>query len=83
MHASRRSGATSSRAGARRSNCRRGEGWLDTHPARDEIVSRYLVHQRGLVRDAIARLTAEEQPEEEQLPSGRTSRKRQSNDRSA
>jgi 3' terminal RNA ribose 2'-O-methyltransferase Hen1 len=44
---------------------RRGEGWLETHPARDEIVSRYLVHQRGLVRDAIARLTAEEQPEEE------------------
>jgi len=27
--------------------------------------SRYLVHQRGLVRDAIARLTTEEQPEEE------------------
>jgi 3' terminal RNA ribose 2'-O-methyltransferase Hen1 len=44
---------------------RRGEGWLDSHPARDVIVSRYLVHQRGLVRDAIARLTAEEQPEEE------------------
>jgi 3' terminal RNA ribose 2'-O-methyltransferase Hen1 len=44
---------------------RRGEGWLEGHPARDEIVSRYLVHQRGLVRDAIARLTAEEQPEEE------------------
>ena len=44
---------------------RRGEGWLDTHPARDAIVSRYLVHQRGLVRDAIARLTAEEDPEEE------------------
>jgi 3' terminal RNA ribose 2'-O-methyltransferase Hen1 len=44
---------------------RRGEGWLDSHPARDTIVSRYLVHQRGLVRDAIARLTAEEQPEEE------------------
>lgn len=44
---------------------RRGEGWLDRHPARDEIVSRYLVHQRGLVRDAIARLTAEEEPEEE------------------
>jgi 3' terminal RNA ribose 2'-O-methyltransferase Hen1 len=44
---------------------RRGEGWLETHPARDEIVARYLVHQRGLVRDAIARLTAEEQPEEE------------------
>jgi 3' terminal RNA ribose 2'-O-methyltransferase Hen1 len=44
---------------------RRGEGWLEAHPARDEIVGRYLVHQRGLVRDAIARLTAEEQPEEE------------------
>jgi 3' terminal RNA ribose 2'-O-methyltransferase Hen1 len=44
---------------------RRGEGWLDTHPARDAIVARYLVHQRGLVRDAIARLTADEQPEEE------------------
>jgi 3' terminal RNA ribose 2'-O-methyltransferase Hen1 len=44
---------------------RHGEGWLDNHPSRDAIVSRYLVHQRGLVRDAIARLTAEEQPEEE------------------
>jgi 3' terminal RNA ribose 2'-O-methyltransferase Hen1 len=44
---------------------RRGEGWLDRHPAREAIVSRYLVHQRGLVRDAIARLTAEEQPDEE------------------
>ena len=44
---------------------RHGQGWLDTHPSRDVIVSRYLVHQRGLVRDAIARLTAEEQPEEE------------------
>src|SRR6185436_11236893 len=44
---------------------RHGEGWLDTHPSREAIVSRYLVHQRGLVRDAIARLTAEEQPDEE------------------
>jgi 3' terminal RNA ribose 2'-O-methyltransferase Hen1 len=44
---------------------RHGQGWLDAHPSRDVIVSRYLVHQRGLVRDAIARLTAEEQPEEE------------------
>jgi 3' terminal RNA ribose 2'-O-methyltransferase Hen1 len=44
---------------------RHGQGWLDGHPSRDVIVSRYLVHQRGLVRDAIARLTAEEQPEEE------------------
>jgi len=46
---------------------RRGEGWLENHPARDQIVARYLVHQRSLVRDAIARLTAEEQPEEESV----------------
>jgi 3' terminal RNA ribose 2'-O-methyltransferase Hen1 len=46
---------------------RRGAGWLEQHPARDAIVSRYLVHQRGLVRDAIARLTSEEQPEEESV----------------
>jgi 3' terminal RNA ribose 2'-O-methyltransferase Hen1 len=44
---------------------RRGEGWLDSHPAKEAIVERYLVHQRGLVRDAIARLTTEDQPEEE------------------
>lgn len=50
---------------------RRGEGWLENHPAREEIVSRYLVHQRGLVRDAIARLTAEEQPEEEAVATQR------------
>lgn len=50
---------------------RRGEGWLDRHPARDEIVARYLVHQRGLVRDAIARLTAEEEPEEEVVAESR------------
>jgi 3' terminal RNA ribose 2'-O-methyltransferase Hen1 len=46
---------------------RHGTGWLDNHPERDAIVSRYLVHQRGLVRDAIARLTVEEQPEEEEV----------------
>jgi 3' terminal RNA ribose 2'-O-methyltransferase Hen1 len=44
---------------------RHGQGWLDAHPAREAIVARYLAHQRGLVRDAIARLTAEEEPEEE------------------
>jgi hypothetical protein len=36
---------------------RRGEGWLEQHPSRDVIVSRYLLHRRGLVRDAIARLS--------------------------
>jgi len=44
---------------------RHGEGWLEGHPSRDVIVSRYLAHQRGLVRDAMARLTAEDQPDEE------------------
>jgi len=50
---------------------RRGEGWLERHPSRESIVSRYLVHQRGLVRDAIARLTAGEQPEEENVAAGK------------
>lgn len=44
---------------------RHGRGWLDRHPARDQIVTRYLVHQRSLARQAIDRLTAEEQPDEE------------------
>jgi 3' terminal RNA ribose 2'-O-methyltransferase Hen1 len=44
---------------------RRGQGWLEAHPAREVIVARYLVHQRGLVREAIARITEEEQPDEE------------------
>jgi 3' terminal RNA ribose 2'-O-methyltransferase Hen1 len=44
---------------------RHGEGWLEQHPAREAIVSRYLRHQRGLVREAIARLTAEDEPDEE------------------
>jgi 3' terminal RNA ribose 2'-O-methyltransferase Hen1 len=44
---------------------RHGEGWLERHPARELIVQRYLAHQRGLVREAIARLTAEDQPDEE------------------
>jgi len=44
---------------------RRGEGWLERHPARELIANRYLAHQRSLVRDAIARLTTDEEPEEE------------------
>lgn len=39
-----------------------GEGWLSTHPERELIATRYLKHQRGLVRDAIARLV-EGEPE--------------------
>ena len=38
----------------------RGEGWLSTHPAREEIVRRYLKHQRHLMREALARLIEDE-----------------------
>ena len=39
---------------------RRGQGWLSDHPDRDEIVRRYLKHQRHLMREAQARLLEEE-----------------------
>jgi 3' terminal RNA ribose 2'-O-methyltransferase Hen1 len=35
---------------------KRGEGWLDNHPARDLIVRRYLSHRRALARNALERL---------------------------
>jgi 3' terminal RNA ribose 2'-O-methyltransferase Hen1 len=41
---------------------RAGEGWLGTHPERDAIARRYLRRRHNLVRDAIERLTAEEDP---------------------
>lgn len=40
---------------------RRGEGWLAGHPERDLIAGRYL-RRRPLVREAMARLIAEEAP---------------------
>lgn len=45
---------------------RHGEGWLGTHPERETITRRYLRHQRGLMREAMARLATEgeSQPEE-------------------
>ena len=39
----------------------RGEGWLATHPERDQIVHRYLKNQRGLTREALARLVVEDE----------------------
>ena len=42
---------------------RHGEGWLAAHPERDMIAARYLKHRRSLVRDAIARLVEQEEPE--------------------
>jgi 3' terminal RNA ribose 2'-O-methyltransferase Hen1 len=41
----------------------RGEGWLSTHPEREQIISRYLKHQRRLVREALVRLVADEDPD--------------------
>lgn len=43
---------------------RRGKGWLETHPQRQQIAYRYLRHQISLTRAAIARLVTEEQTEE-------------------
>jgi len=37
-----------------------GEGWLAEHPERDLITRRYLKHQRGLMREALARLLEED-----------------------
>jgi 3' terminal RNA ribose 2'-O-methyltransferase Hen1 len=38
----------------------KGEGWLQAHPARELIVSRYLKGRRALIKDALAQLTADE-----------------------
>ena len=42
---------------------KRGEGWLDSHPARDLIVRRYLIHRRALARDALERLAPDTRDE--------------------
>lgn len=41
----------------------RGKSWLPTHPEKDLITRRYLKHQRGLTRDALARLVVEDDPD--------------------
>ena len=42
---------------------RAGEGWLSTHPEREAIARRYLRRRTNLIRDAIARLTVEDESE--------------------
>lgn len=42
---------------------KRGEGWLDAHPAKELIVRRYLRHRRVLARAALERLAPETQAE--------------------
>src|SRR5690349_848647 len=50
---------------------RYGEGWLSAHPERELIAARYLKHQRGLVREALARLVVEEEPDPEEADEAR------------
>lgn len=45
---------------------RHGEGWLAAHPERELITARYLKHRRSLIRNAIARLVTDEEPEDEE-----------------
>jgi 3' terminal RNA ribose 2'-O-methyltransferase Hen1 len=42
---------------------RKGQGWLASHPYREAIVRRYLPRQRQLAREALARLTEEDNPD--------------------
>jgi 3' terminal RNA ribose 2'-O-methyltransferase Hen1 len=42
---------------------RKGEGWLAGHPHKEAIVKRYLPRQRQLAREALARLTEEDNPD--------------------
>ncbi|MGZ8219597.1 3' terminal RNA ribose 2'-O-methyltransferase Hen1 [Methylomagnum sp.] len=51
----------------------RGEGWLAGHPEKDAIASRYLKHQRPLLREALARLVGEDDldPEASEAARGR------------
>jgi 3' terminal RNA ribose 2'-O-methyltransferase Hen1 len=51
---------------------RHGEGWLATHPEKENIAHRYLAHQKRLVSSALEQLVAEEDPhvEEEELAHG-------------
>lgn len=42
---------------------RKGQGWLATHPHKESIVKRYLPRQRQLAREALARLSEEDNPD--------------------
>ena len=44
---------------------RRGQGWLSTHPEREEITRRYLKYQHRLMREAMARLMEEDNDPDE------------------
>ena len=42
---------------------RKGEGWLAKHPHKEAIVKRYLPRQRQLAREALTRLSEEDNPD--------------------
>jgi 3' terminal RNA ribose 2'-O-methyltransferase Hen1 len=44
---------------------RHGEGWLAGHPEKELIANRYLKHRRSLAREALARLSDEDEPDPE------------------
>lgn len=44
----------------------KGEGWLASHPEREQIALRYLKHRRPLLKMALARLVAEDDPAPEE-----------------
>lgn len=44
-----------------------GEGWLAQHPERELITRRYLRHQRGLMREALARLLEEDASDPDEI----------------
>jgi 3' terminal RNA ribose 2'-O-methyltransferase Hen1 len=58
----------------------KGEGWLAEHPDRDLIARRYLKHRRGLARRAVERLTAAEEPLEEETEDEKESEDRPERD---
>jgi 3' terminal RNA ribose 2'-O-methyltransferase Hen1 len=45
----------------------KGGEWLRAHPMREQITLRYLKHHRGLYRDALERLMADDDPELDEL----------------
>jgi 3' terminal RNA ribose 2'-O-methyltransferase Hen1 len=44
----------------------KGEGWLADHPEREQIALRYLKHRKPLLRAAMARLVADDDPSPEE-----------------
>lgn len=59
-----------------------GKNWLNTHPAKNKIVSRYFSKRRSFINKALVRLDENEIPEEEETvsePSAETEKKKNLN----